>query len=163
MANRIADLLAYHYRVELLPHTDARVLNNTPAPALSGAYAGARPRYARRVPCRLVFRCEFCRAEPDQLTQVSLERQLLHYRFGQYVDCGPAGWLVWHGRGPYGRVLYAGQDHRERLRAHVIRCYDGPHARSKTIHPSLPPDDLEFARRRAQDQGWTAPRALRGS
>jgi hypothetical protein len=113
------------------------------------------------MPCRLIFRCDLCGAEPDQLTQVSLERQLLHYRFGQYVDCGPAGWLIWHGRGPYGRVLYSCQDHREQLRAYVIKHYDGPHARSTTIYPSLPPDDLEFARRRAAYQGWSTPAALR--
>ena len=55
----------------------------------------------------------------------------------------------------------AGQDHREQLRAYVIKHYDGPHARSKTIYPSLPPDDLEFARRRAAYQGWSTPAALR--
>lgn len=112
------------------------------------------------MPCRLIFRCEFCGSEPDQLTQISIERQLLHYRFGQYVDCGPAGWMIWHGRGPYGRNLYACQDHREALRAYVIKHYDGPHARSKTVYPSLPPEDLAFARRRARYQGWASRTTL---
>lgn len=111
------------------------------------------------MPCRLIFRCEFCRTEPDQITQISIERQLLHFRFGQYVDCGPGGWLIWHGRGPYGPTLYACLGHRKTLRAYVIKHYDGPQARSTTTYPSLPPDNLAAARRRARYRGW-AP--LRG-
>ncbi len=106
------------------------------------------------MPCRLIFRCEFCGDQPDQLTQVSIERQLLHYRFGQYVDCGPGAWLLWHGRGPYGRTLYACGEHRAKLRSYVIKHYDSPHARSKEIHPSLPPENLAFARKRARYQGF---------
>ncbi|MET0925992.1 MAG: hypothetical protein ABWY90_01305, partial [Solirubrobacterales bacterium] len=60
----------------------------------------------------------------------------------------------WHGRGPYGRSLYACPGHRGQLRNYVLKHYDGPHARSRTIHPSLPPDDLAVARRRARYQGW---------
>ena len=107
---------------------------------------------------RLVFRCEVCGAEPDQLTQASLERQLLHFRFAQYVDAGPGGWLVWHGRGPYGRTLYACGEHRADLRAYVRKHYANPFADSKATHPSLPPDDLPFARRRARYQGFASPR-----
>jgi hypothetical protein len=103
---------------------------------------------------RLIFKCEFCGCAPDQLTQISLERQLLHYRFAEYVDCGPGGWLIWSGRGPYGRTVYACGEHRLELRAYVIRHYDGPYARSKRTHPSLPPQDLVAARRRARYQGW---------
>ena len=106
------------------------------------------------MPFRLIFRCEFCRAEPDQITQISIERQLLHYRFGQYVDCGPGGWLIWHGRGIYGPNRYACGEHRAALRAAVIKAHDGPHARSKKTYPSLAPDDLAFARRRARYRGW---------
>ncbi|HEX2468735.1 MAG TPA: hypothetical protein VHJ54_11065 [Solirubrobacterales bacterium] len=103
---------------------------------------------------RLVFKCEFCGSEPDQLTQVSLERQLLHHRFAEYVECGPGGWLIWTGRGPYGRTLYACGNHRTRLRAYVIHHYGGPYARSTRTYPSLPPDDLAMARRRARYHGW---------
>ncbi|MFI5026352.1 MAG: hypothetical protein ACHQCI_06335 [Solirubrobacterales bacterium] len=113
------------------------------------------------MPYRLVFRCDVCDAEPDQVTQVSLERQLLHYRFGQYVDAGPGGWLIWHGRGPYGRNLYACGQHRAELRAYVRKHYAGPHANSKVTHPSLPPEDLAAARRRARYQGWASPIPLR--
>src|SRR5512139_3335573 len=61
-----------------------------------------RATVGRRMPTRLVFRCELCRAEPEELTRISIERQLLHERFGEYVDAGPDGWLIWHGRGIYG-------------------------------------------------------------
>jgi hypothetical protein len=112
------------------------------------------------VPVRLIFRCRTCGSEPDQLTQISIRRQLLHFRFGQYVDAGPGGWLIWHGRGPYGPTLYACGDHRAQLRAYVIKHYYGPHARSKETHPSLSPDDPEVARRRARYQGWNHPPGL---
>lgn len=107
------------------------------------------------MPVRLIFRCRTCGAEPDQLTQVSIERQLLHWRFGQYVDAGPGGWLIWHGRGPYGPTLYACGEHRNALRSYVIKHYGGQ-AKSRTTHPSLSPQDLEIARRRARYQGWAA-------
>jgi hypothetical protein len=109
------------------------------------------------VTSRLIFRCEICGCEPGQLSQISLERQLLHFRFGEYVDAGPDGWLVWTGRGPYGRALYSCGEHRAELRAYVIRHYSGPHARSKRSYPSLPPDDLAVARRRARYRGWAGP------
>ncbi len=114
------------------------------------------------MPCRLIFRCRFCDSQPDQLTQISIERQLLHFRFGEWVDCGPSGWLIWHGRGPYGPTQYACQNHRPELRSYVIKHYDGPHARSRKIYPSLPPPDLDIARRRARYQGWASPRPRAG-
>jgi hypothetical protein len=43
----------------------------------------------------------------------------------------------------------------------VIKHYDGPHARSTAVHPSLPPDDLAVARRRAAYQGWAVRAELR--
>jgi hypothetical protein len=104
------------------------------------------------VPARLVFRCEHCGVEPDLVTQTSLERQLLHQRFGEYVDAGPGGWLVWSGRGIYGRPLYACGDHRGELTAFVRQHYGtlGPHPWSMQTYPSLPPDDDAIARRRMQ-------------
>ncbi len=106
--------------------------------------------------CRVVFKCETCGAEPDPLTRVSLERQLLHFRFAQYVDAGD--WLVWHGRGPYGRTLYACQEHRLDLRGYVRKHYAGAlTVANPGAHPSLPPDDFAVARRRARYQGWASP------
>lgn len=104
----------------------------------------------------MVFSCETCGAHPDRLAQASLERQLLHFRFAQFVDA--AGWLVWHGRGPYGRTLYACNEHRLELRGYVRKHYGGALTFSNArAHPSLPPDDLAFARRRARYQGWASP------
>lgn len=108
--------------------------------------------------CRLVFTCEICGDEPDQVTQISLERQLLHFRFAQYVDAGPGGWLVWHGRGPYGRTLYGCGRHRGELRAYVRKHYAGPFANSGVTHPSLSPEDPAFARRRARYLGFAGPK-----
>jgi hypothetical protein len=107
------------------------------------------------MPSRLIFRCEHCGVEPDPLTQVSLERQLLHQRFGEYVDAGPGAWLVWHGRGIYGRTLYACGEHRGDLKAFVRRHYGtlGWHPWSMRTYPSLPPDNAVIARRRMTRTG----------
>jgi hypothetical protein len=104
------------------------------------------------MPVRLIFTCEVCGAHPDPVTQASLERQLLHHRFGEYVDAGPGRWLVWHGRGLYGRTLYACGEHRGELKAFVREHYGtiGPHPWSMRTYPSLPPDDAAAARRRAR-------------
>ncbi len=83
------------------------------------------------MPVRLVFRCEFCEAEPVAEAERSLTAQLQELRFGEYVDAG--GWLVWHGRGPYGPTRYACAEHRVALREFVRRHYGTigwhPHAR----------------------------------
>jgi hypothetical protein len=101
---------------------------------------------------RLIFRCEICSASPDPLTQASLERQLLHYRFGEYDDAGPGGWLVWHGRGLYGRTMYACREHRGELKAFLREHYGtvGPHPWSMKTYPSLSAPDAGAARRRAR-------------
>ena len=41
------------------------------------------------MPVAVVFKCELCGARPDPETQVSLERQLLDLRHGEYVDADP--------------------------------------------------------------------------
>lgn len=107
------------------------------------------------MPVWLVFRCEVCGDQPDALTQASLERQLMHQRFGEYVDAGPGGWLVWHGRGIYGRTMYACANHRGELKAFVRHHYGtvGPHPWSMRTYPSLSPDDAARARRRARAAG----------
>lgn len=109
------------------------------------------------MPYRLIFRCHVCDNEPDALTQVSLERQLLHYRFGEYVDAGPGNWLVWHGRGPYGQTLYACGEHRAELRSYLLKHHAGPHTKSTRTYPSLPPEDYAMARRRARYHGYASP------
>ena len=68
------------------------------------------------MPTRLVFRCQMCDEEPDGATYGSLSAQLQELRFGEYVDAAPGGWLVWHGRGPYGPTRYACREHRVELR-----------------------------------------------
>ena len=104
------------------------------------------------MPVRLIFRCEICSASPDPLTQASLERQLLHYRFGEYVDAGPGGWLVWHGRGLYGRTMYSCGEHRGELKAFLREHYGtvGPHPWSMRTYPSLAAEDASAARKRAR-------------
>jgi hypothetical protein len=85
------------------------------------------------VPTRLVFRCQLCDAEPDEETYRSLAAQLQEMRFGEYVDAVPGGWLVWHGRGPYGPTRYACRGHRVALREYIRKHYGTlgwhPHAR----------------------------------
>ena len=104
---------------------------------------------------RLIFKCEICGLAPDQLTQGSIERQLLNARFGEYVDCYPEKWLVWHGNGIYGQTLYACGKHRGELKSFVRDHYGyiGWHPWSMRTYPSLPPDDWEMARRRVRHTG----------
>ncbi|MDQ3849276.1 MAG: hypothetical protein M3296_01490 [Actinomycetota bacterium] len=75
------------------------------------------------MPVRVIFRCQFCDAQPDPLTQLSLESQLQELVFGQYLDAPPGPWLVWHGRGIYGPVRYACPEHRGDLTAHLRHHY----------------------------------------
>jgi hypothetical protein len=104
------------------------------------------------MPTRLVFRCEICGAEPDALTQTSIERQLLHFRFGQWVEAYPARWLIWSGRGPYGPTIYACGDHRGELKTFVRGHYGsiGWHPWSTDTYPCSAPDDMERARKRVR-------------
>lgn len=44
---------------------------------------------SRSMPVRVVFRCQFCAAEPDAATQRSLERQLRELVCGEYLDALP--------------------------------------------------------------------------
>ena len=112
-------------------------------------------RYAGAVPVRLIFECEFCGARPDQETQLNIERQLLHYRHGEYVHVAPARWLIWHGRGLYGNTRYACGKHRGELKASIRNAYGtlGHHPWSMKNQPSVPPDDPAAARRRVRLMG----------
>jgi len=89
------------------------------------------------MPTRLVFRCEFCRAEPDPETQISLESQLRELNFGQYLDALPGRWLVWHGAGPLGPRRYACAEHRGDLTAY-LRVHYGSIARNPWKMPPYP-------------------------
>lgn len=86
---------------------------------------------SRSVPTRLIFRCEFCEAEPGDEAARSLTSQLQDLRFGEYSDAGE--WLVWHGRGIYGPTRYACGEHRIELRDYLRKHYGTlgwhPHAR----------------------------------
>lgn len=85
------------------------------------------------MPTRLVFPCQLCDEQPDEATLRSLTAQLQELRFGEWVDASPGGWLVWHGRGPYGPTRYACREHRVDLRDFVRKHYGTigwhPHAR----------------------------------
>ena len=61
---------------------------------------------------RLIFRCQFCDAQPDPLTQISLEKSVPEMIWGAYEDAMPDNWLIWHGRGLYGPPRYACAAHR---------------------------------------------------
>ncbi len=50
---------------------------------------------------RFIFRCQFCDAQPDPLTQVNLEKAMRENTWGAYQDAMPGKWLVFHGRGLY--------------------------------------------------------------
>jgi hypothetical protein len=80
-------------------------------------------RYAHSIPVRVVFRCEFCDAVPDDATQRSLEGQLREWVCGEYLDALPGRWLVWHGHGPFGRNRCACAEHRGELTAAIRETY----------------------------------------
>lgn len=75
------------------------------------------------MPTKVIFRCETCRAQPDPVTQRTLEGQLRDRTFGQYRDAQPAGWLIWTGGGALGSKRYACPAHRDELTADLRRHY----------------------------------------
>lgn len=72
---------------------------------------------------RMLFRCEFCRTLPDDLTQRALQGELLDRRLGRLLDAQPAGWLIWTGGGALGSKRYACRRHREDLTAQLRTHY----------------------------------------
>ncbi len=90
------------------------------------------------MPVKLIFRCQFCTAAPDPLTQLSLEAQLQELTFGQYLDAHPGPWLAWQGRGLYGPARYACPDHRGDLTAFLRYHYGtiGWHPWKRPPYPS---------------------------
>ena len=109
------------------------------------------------MPVSVVFKCEVCGARPDPDTQVSLERQLLDLRHGEYVDAEPGRWLTWHGRGMYGPQRYACGEHRGELKAVVREHYGtlGWHPWAVGPHP--------WAGRRGTDRARRFARTLRST
>jgi hypothetical protein len=105
----------------------------------------------------VVFECEVCRRRPDPETQISLERQLLDLRHGEYVDADPGGWLTWHGRGIYGPHRYACGEHRGELKALLREHYGtlGWHPWAIGPHP--------WAGRRGTDRARQLARSLRST
>ncbi len=89
------------------------------------------------MPCRLIFRCEFCDALPDEDTHKGLTESLSLLMFGTYVDVEPGNWLVWQGRGIYGPTRYACAVHRGTLKANLRKHYGtlGPHPHVQGPHP----------------------------
>ncbi len=85
----------------------------------------------------MIFRCEFCDAQPDAVTQSTLERQLRELAFGEYVEAPPGRWLVWHGGGPLGPRRYGCQAHRGELVAFLREHYGtiAPHPWKRPPYP----------------------------
>ena len=108
-----------------------------------------------RMPVSVVFKCEVCGARPDPDTQVSLERQLLDLRHGEYVDADPGRWLTWHGRGMYGPQRYACGEHRGELKAAIREHYGtlGWHPWAVGPHPWAGRRGTDRARRFARTLG----------
>src|SRR3954470_16249048 len=108
---------------------------------------------------RFVFRCQFCDAQPDSLTQMSLEKAMRENTWGAYQDALPGKWLVFHGRGLYGPPPYACPDHRSDLAPHppphcagvVCQLWKPPPYPSSLVHADT--DNAWFTATRRQG-GW---------
>ncbi|MDP9228605.1 MAG: hypothetical protein M3M99_06065 [Actinomycetota bacterium] len=89
------------------------------------------------MPVRVLFRCEFCGAGPDEETQKGLEAQLQELYFGTYFDIEPGNWLIWHGGGLMGPARYACGQHRGELKAKLREHYGtiGHHPWAMGPHP----------------------------
>lgn len=89
----------------------------------------------------MIFRCEFCDAEPDWETRGSLESQMRALLFGEYLDAPPSGWLTWTGRGILGPVRYACPEHRADLQAFLRKHYGTVawHPKKEGPYPRFPP------------------------
>lgn len=90
------------------------------------------------MPVKVIFRCEFCGADPDSGTQRGLEALLQEALFGEYVDVAPGNWLIWSGNGIYGRARYSCGQHRGELKADLREAYGtlGWHPWAMGPHPA---------------------------
>jgi hypothetical protein len=107
------------------------------------------------MPVRMVFRCELCGRRPGAETYEELQRQMLDFRHGEYLDAGPERWLSWHGRGIYGPTRYACGEHRDDLKAYIQKHYGklGWHPWARDPHP--------WAGRRGTDRARALARLAR--
>jgi hypothetical protein len=100
------------------------------------------------VSVRFIFRCQFCDAQPDPLTQLSLQEAMRQFVWGAYQNALPGRWLVWHGRGLYGPARYACPEHRGDLVAYLREHYGtiGFHPWKRPPYPNnLASDDTDHA------------------
>ncbi len=90
------------------------------------------------MPVRFIFRCQFCDAQPDPLTQINLEKAMRENTWGAYQNALPENWLVFHGRGLYGSARYACAQHRGDLVAHLREHFGtiGSHVWKRPPYPS---------------------------
>jgi len=108
---------------------------------------------------RFIFRCQFCNAQPDPLTQLSLEQAMRENTWGAYQNALPGNWLVFHARGLYGAPRHACAEHRGDLVAHLREHFGtiGFHVWKRPPYPSsLAHSDTDhawFAATRRQG-GW---------
>jgi hypothetical protein len=75
------------------------------------------------MPVRMRFGCEHCDAQPDGVTQRTLEGQLRDGTRGEFRDAQPGGWLIWTAGGALGSKLYACPRHRGELAADARRHF----------------------------------------
>jgi hypothetical protein len=90
------------------------------------------------MPIRVIFRCDFCEAAPDPLTQLALEAGLRELAFGEYLEVSPGHWLVWLGGSPLGPRRYACSGHRGELTAYLREHYGtiAPHPWRRPPYPT---------------------------
>jgi hypothetical protein len=112
------------------------------------------------MPVRLIFRCQFCDAQPDPLTQLNLEKAMRENTWGAYQNALPENWLVFHGRGLYGSPRYACAEHRGDLVAHLREHFGtiGAHVWKRPPYPSslahADTDHAWIAATRRQGSSW---------
>ena len=75
------------------------------------------------MPVRMVFRCGYCDAVPDTVTQEGMQFAMANPVFGEFRDASPERWLVWYGKGLYGPARFACPDHRGDLVADLRETY----------------------------------------
>jgi hypothetical protein len=112
------------------------------------------------MPVSLRFRCQFCDAQPDPLTQISLITSMRQMTFGEYQDALPGRWLIFHARGPFGPTRYACEEHRGDLVAYLREHYGavGSQVWRRPPYPSsLAHSDMDNAWRTATTRRTGGP------
>src|SRR4051794_19985035 len=109
-----------------------------PCAVLSHVHPVSLDRYSGSVPVHFIFRCQFCDAQPDPMTQLSLEAAMRENTWGAYQNALPGRWLVFHARGLYGSPRYACPEHRGDLVAYLRQHFGtiGFHVWKRPPYPS---------------------------